>query len=100
MLYRATQEALTNAAKHSRARRVRVSLAFEPEETRLVVADDGEGVPEGRAEGGFGLAALRERVDALGGTLAAGNRPEGGFALEIVLPRELPTEAPTNQEAG
>jgi len=95
-LYRATQEALTNAAKHSRARRVRVRLAFEPEKTRLVVADDGDGAPEGRPEGGFGLAALRERVEALGGTLAAGNRPEGGFALEILLPME----APSGPEAG
>jgi signal transduction histidine kinase len=90
-LYRATQEGLTNAAKHSRARRVRVRLAFEPEETRLLVADDGDGVPEGKPEGGFGLAALRERVEALGGTLAAGNRPEGGFALEVVLPIETTT---------
>ena len=90
-LYRATQEALTNAAKHSRAHRVHVRLAFKPEETRLVVADDGDGVPGGRPDGGFGLAALRERVESLGGTLAAGNRPEGGFALEIVLPMEAPT---------
>src|SRR5215203_1802634 len=95
-LYRATQEALTNTAKHSRARRVRVRLAFEPEKTRLLVADDGEGVPEGIPAGGFGLAALRERVEALGGTLAAGNRPEGGFALKIVLP----IETPTGSEAG
>jgi signal transduction histidine kinase len=95
-LYRATQEALTNAAKHSRARRVRVRLTFEPRETRLVVADDGDGAPEGRLEGGFGLSALRERVEALGGTLAAGNRQGGGFVLEIVLP----TEAQTSPEAG
>ena len=99
-LYRATQEGLTNAAKHSGSRRVLVRVAFEPEETRLVVADDGDGVPEGRPEGGFGLAALRERVEALGGILAAGNRPEGGFALEIVFPMEHPTEAPTDPEAG
>jgi signal transduction histidine kinase len=95
-LYRATQEALTNAAKHSRARRVRVRLTFEPRETRLVVADDGDGAPEGRLEGGFGLSALRERVEALGGTLAAGNRQGGGFVLEIVLL----TEAQTSPEAG
>jgi signal transduction histidine kinase len=95
-LYRATQEGLTNAAKHSRARRVSVRLAFEPQETRLVVADDGDGVPEGRPGGGFGLAALRERVEALGGTLAVENRPEGGIALEVVLP----IEAPKGPEAG
>jgi signal transduction histidine kinase len=95
-LYRATQEGLTNAAKHSGSRRVLVRVAFEPEETRLVVADDGEGVPERIPGGGFGLAALHERIEALGGTLAAGNRPEGGFALEIVVPME----ARTGQEAG
>jgi signal transduction histidine kinase len=95
-LYRATQEGLTNAAKHSGSRRVLVRVAFEPEETRLVVADDGEGAPEGIPGGGFGLAALHERIEALGGTLAAGNRPEGGFALEIVLP----IEARTGPEAG
>jgi signal transduction histidine kinase len=95
-LYRATQEALTNAAKHSSARRVSVRLAFEPEETRLVVADDGVGVPKGRPEGGFGLAALRERVEALGGTLAAGNGTEGGFVLEIVIP----IQASKSPEAG
>ncbi len=74
-------------------------LAFEPEETRLTVADDGDGVPEGRPEGGFGLTALRERVEALGGTLVAGNRPAGGFALRVVLPRELSMKPPGDQEA-
>jgi signal transduction histidine kinase len=86
VLYRATQEGLTNAAKHSRARRSRVNLVFEPERTRLTVTDDGEGAPEGTADGGFGILALRERAEALGGTLTAGNRPEGGFCLEITLP--------------
>jgi signal transduction histidine kinase len=92
VLYRATQEGLTNAAKHSRANRVRVRLTFAPEATRLVVADDGAGARDGTAADGFGLAALGERVAALGGTLVTGNRPEGGFALRIELPR-VPTEA-------
>ena len=96
VLYRATQEGLTNAARHSRARRVRVKLAFEPEELRLAIVDDGEGALEGAMRGGFGLAALRERVEALGGNMAAGNRPEGGFALRIALPRDHSTD----QEAG
>ncbi len=87
VLYRAAQEGLTNAAKHSRARRMRVRLAFEPEELGLTIVDDGEGAPERATTGGFGLAALQERVEALGGTTTAGNRPEGGFALRIALPR-------------
>src|SRR5215217_2815430 len=95
VLYRATQEGLTNAARHSRARRVRVKLAFEPEELRLAVVNDGEGGLEGAMRGGFGLAALRERVEALGGKMAAGNRPEGGFALRIALPRDPSTDQGT-----
>ena len=85
VLYRATQEGLTNAAKHSHARRSRVKLVFEPEQVRLTITDDGDGAPEATAEDGFGLPALRERVEALGGTLSAGNRPGGGFGLEITL---------------
>ena len=89
-LYRATQEGLTNAAKHAKARHVDVRLAFESAAARLTVADDGEGAAHGALEGGFGLAALRERVEALGGTLTVGNRSGGGFALEAVLPAAGP----------
>ena len=85
-LYRATQEGLTNAARHAAARRVDVTLAFGLDRATLTVADDGVGAPDGSLEGGFGLAALRERVAALGGTLIAGNRAEGGFALTAELP--------------
>jgi signal transduction histidine kinase len=85
-LYRATQEGLTNAARHANARNVDVRLAFESEATRLTIADDGEGSTEEALEGGFGLSALRERVEALGGTTMVGNRPEGGFTLEAVVP--------------
>jgi signal transduction histidine kinase len=99
LLYRATQEGLTNAAKHSRARRVWVRLAFAPEATRLVVADDGDGARGGAPPGGFGLAALGERVAALGGTIVAENRAEGGFALRITLPRERTGELPAGREA-
>lgn len=86
LLYRAMQEGLTNAAKHSGARRVRATLSFGPETARLVVADDGGGAEEGASEGGFGLSSLEERVGALGGALSWGDRPEGGFALEVELP--------------
>jgi signal transduction histidine kinase len=86
VLYRALQEGLTNALKHSKARRVTASLAFGEGSVSLVVADDGEGAPEGASEKGFGLATLGERIEALGGVLSAGNTPEGGFALRVELP--------------
>ncbi len=88
ILYRALQEGLTNALKHSKARRVTASLAFGEEDVSLMVADDGEGAPEGASEQGFGLATLGERAGALGGLLSVGNASERGFALRVELPME------------
>jgi signal transduction histidine kinase len=92
VLYRALQEGLTNAAKHATARKVAVELTFEPDVVRLTIADDGAGAPDGFLDGGFGLPALRERVEARGGTLLTGNRPEGGFRLEVSLPDDAEPE--------
>lgn len=86
VLYRAAQEGLTNAAKHSDARRVTVTLFFEKEGVGLSVADDGLGAEGGAPERGFGLASLRERAEVLGGAFRVGTRPEGGFAIEVRLP--------------
>jgi len=90
VLYRALQEGLTNAFKHSGAGRIEATVAFEPGRVRLRVADNGKGVPEGTTRDGFGLPALRQRAAALGGDLRAGNvtgdTPSGGFVLEIELP--------------
>lgn len=92
-LYRALQEGLVNAVRHSKASRVRAKLSFAAESVRLTVADDGEGAPEKDVkEGGFGLSALAERARALGGTSNAGDAPGGGFVLEVELPVELPVE--------
>jgi signal transduction histidine kinase len=96
-LYRAMQEGLANAAKHGKARRVWTTLSFSEDAVRLVVADDGEGFSALGANGdaavrGFGLCALKERVEALGGTMVSGDRPEGGFALVVEMSRR-PAEA-------
>ncbi len=87
-VYRTAQEALTNVARHSAAERVELELAYEPDGTRLVVEDTGEGptVPAvARAGGGYGLTGMRERAELLGGRLQAG--PTGhGFRVELWLP--------------
>ncbi len=87
-VYRTAQEALTNVARHSAAERVALELAYEPDGTRLVVEDTGEGptVPAvARAGGGYGLTGMRERAELLGGRLQAG--PTGhGFRVELWLP--------------
>ena len=97
VLYRALQESLTNAARHSNARRVQASLSYGDEGVKLAVADDGRGAPPGAAgatKGGFGLSALKERVEALGGAFSAGNAPGGGFAVEVELPFGKPSGKP------
>ena len=85
VLYRALQEGLTNALRHSGARRVHVALAFDNGGVRITVSDDGDGVPAEKPPG-FGLSGLKERAASLGGEARAGNAPDGGFALEVELP--------------
>jgi len=85
-LYRATQEGLTNAARHSGATRIAVSLSLNVLDVVLAIRDDGRGSDAAQLENGFGLASLRERFDALGGTLTVGNQAEGGFMLQAIVP--------------
>jgi signal transduction histidine kinase len=90
-LFRIVQEALTNAAKHSGGSRVEISLACEGGRLRLCVADDGNGFSEATAaarrehRGGWGLPAMRERAQALGGQLRI-EFPERGTRLIVEIP--------------
>jgi signal transduction histidine kinase len=82
--YFTASESLANAAKHSQASRITVLLAFESERLRLTVRDDGiGGADPGR---GSGLVGLRDRVEALGGTLAIESSSGIGTALSATLP--------------
>jgi signal transduction histidine kinase len=87
-LYRAAQEGLTNAQKYAAATAVTVTLAHSPATVRLTVQDHGQGNGPSKGEhtgGGFGLRGLRERAEALGGTLSAGTTGNG-FLLALELP--------------
>ncbi|MFI5907565.1 sensor histidine kinase [Dactylosporangium sp. NPDC051541] len=68
-VYRAAQEALTNARRHGNARAVSVAAIFRGGTATLTVTDDGTGLPEVPGSG-FGLQGMRERVEQLGGTVA------------------------------
>ncbi|HEY1960454.1 MAG TPA: sensor histidine kinase [Polyangiaceae bacterium] len=85
-LFRATQEALTNAVKHARARTVRVSLARDGTEAIATVRDDGVGAAD--VTRGNGLDGLRERLAELGGELAIETRPNEGFTVRARIPLE------------
>ncbi|MDQ2830471.1 MAG: histidine kinase, partial [Chloroflexota bacterium] len=85
-LFRVTQEALTNVARHSQARRVDVHLVWSAERLVLTIADDGEGFDVRQGAGkGWGLRHMRERVQALGGALAVVSA-ETGTRIEADVP--------------
>jgi signal transduction histidine kinase len=89
-LLRATQEALANVAKHAQATRVGVTLSYLASSVALDVRDDGAGFDPARITpseaGGFGLEAMRQRVEALRGTLAIESEPGFGTAVSATVP--------------
>jgi signal transduction histidine kinase len=93
-LYFIGREALANVVKHAHATRATVTLAWDSA-VRLVVEDDGVGYDTHVAAFTYGLAGMRERVEALGGWLQLENRPTGGarVAAEIPLPDAQTSDA-------
>ncbi|MFB9884024.1 ATP-binding protein, partial [Planobispora siamensis] len=100
-LLRTAQEALANVAKHAHATRVGVTLSYLEHEVALDVRDDGEGFdstgaktapaatggPESSPrEGGFGLTIMRQRVEALAGTLQIESEPGAGTGISACIP--------------
>jgi signal transduction histidine kinase len=85
-LYRAAQEALTNARKHAAGAVVGVELLFAADSVELTVANSA-GVPSGLAStgAGYGLQGMRERIELVGGSLTAGPH-DGGWRVRAVVP--------------
>lgn len=88
VLLRAAQEGLANAAKHSSASRVGITLSFLDESIALDIRDDGNGFDPATAvfESGFGLAAMRQRVQNAHGNLQVESAPGEGTALSVRIP--------------
>ena len=85
-LLRITQEALANAARHSGADRVAVTLSYLPDEVAVDVVDDGGGFDDTVRTAGFGLESMRSRARALGGTFTVESAPGAGTAIAVSLP--------------
>jgi signal transduction histidine kinase len=86
--YRIVQEGLTNALKHSGARRADVTVDYAPGELRLEVRDDGPGGFAERDGFGHGLIGIGERVKSYGGEMSAFVSAQGGFVLRATLPHD------------
>jgi len=86
-VYRIVQEALTNVLKHAGPARADVTIGCATEAITIEVTDDGTGESGNQVTAaGLGLAGMRERAAVFGGELAAGPRPDGGFAVRARLP--------------
>ncbi|MEU6260730.1 sensor histidine kinase [Streptomyces sp. NPDC047043] len=87
--FRIVQEALTNVVRHSGSRHARVHVDHDTQALRLRIDDDGPATGADAGGSGNGLAGMRERAAALGGTIEAGPRPDGGFRVLAVLPLKV-----------
>jgi signal transduction histidine kinase len=89
-LYRVTQEALTNVAKHADAQNVGILLERRPDHISLIIEDDGTGFDGENAfnlrERGLGLIGMRERVVLVGGTVHVESRPGAGATVVVRIP--------------
>jgi signal transduction histidine kinase len=81
--YFVVSEALANSLKHAGADSVRLSLARENGSLLIEIEDDGRG---GASAEGSGIVGIRDRVEALDGTLALSSPPRGGTLLRVALP--------------
>ncbi|MEM6462492.1 MAG: cache domain-containing protein [Pseudomonadota bacterium] len=89
-LYRVTQEALTNVAKHSDAKTVQISLRRRGDRLSVRLEDDGIGMRPADAgrngDGGLGIRNMQERIDTLGGEIGFSRSGSGGLAIGVTLP--------------
>ena len=84
--YRAIRELLLNVVKHAGVKEARVRVSQEGGMARIAVEDGGVGMPPRAKRYGFGLLALRERVEQLGGSLETRSTPGSGTTVVVSLP--------------
>jgi len=84
-LLRTAQEGLANVARHAQATNAWVTLSYMEQEVALDVRDDGRGFEPAQADG-FGLVAMRQRVEGLSGTLQIESEPGAGTAISACVP--------------
>jgi two-component system sensor histidine kinase UhpB len=83
VVYRVAQEALSNAARHSEADRIVVTLRRSGDGVELEVADDGRGFAFEQSERGLGIGGMRERALLVGGELTIESRPGQGTTVRL-----------------
>ena len=85
VVYRVAQESLTNAARHSEAQRIAVTLRRSGDAVELEVADDGRGFAFEKSESGLGIGGMRERALLIGAELTIESRPGQGTRIRLLV---------------
>jgi signal transduction histidine kinase len=86
VLLRSAQEALANVRKHAAATQVLITLGLSDGGVWIEIRDDGSGFTPGDAEGGFGLNAMRGRVEESGGSVEVESAPGRGTRVQVLIP--------------
>jgi two-component system sensor histidine kinase UhpB len=90
VVYRVAQEALTNIARHARARHVELSLGEASGKVTLRVSDDGRGIPPDALTSATGIRGMRERAMLIGAQLTIGTSDQGGTEVALQVPLDQP----------
>jgi len=90
VVYRVGQEALSNAARHSGAKRIAVVLRRSDRGVELEVSDDGRGFAFEESERGLGIGGMRERALLIGAELTIESRPGHGTTVRLTVPVDPP----------
>lgn len=95
VLFRITQEALTNVAKHAEATRVTVTLETDPTQVAVTITDNGQGFEPDKVlqnerphTSGWGLLGIRERTRLIGGVCTIQSTPGQGSRIRVTIPLE------------
>jgi signal transduction histidine kinase len=87
LLYRVTEEALTNIRRHSNATKAQITVEYEENKAKVTVIDNGRGFSQPEIlsdlvrEGKLGWANMQERVTSAGGTLTIDSQPRKGTSI-------------------
>jgi signal transduction histidine kinase len=85
-VFRVIQECLTNVQKHAEASEVKIELEQSGEKIRLVVSDNGVGMPTEEQHSGFGIRGMRERIESMNGIVIITAQPNEGTNINVSIP--------------
>ena len=104
-IYGIAREALRNAFRHARARRIEVEIQYQPRQLRLRVRDDGVGIDpsvlsQGERPGHWGLKGMRERAQRIGGQFEIWSEHGAGTEVELSVPASIAYQSYTERRFG